>query len=280
MNMGRPTPLHDPRAMRIVLIIISVLYLVLLVLAPLAVVAGNALDQGFARFIELLNEPDTRAAIRLTLVISAVVVPINLLFGLSAAWLLSRFKFKARSLILTCIDAPLAVSPVIAGLIFVLLFGVRGLFGPLLTQLGISIIFAVPGMILATLFITLPFVAREVLPLMEEQGAEEEEAALTLGASAARTFFSVTIPNIIWALVYGIVLSNARAMGEFGAVSVISGHIRGETHTMPLEIEVLYNEYHFSGAFALSFLLVLMAVVTIAIKSIVEWHFARKGIEN
>jgi sulfate transport system permease protein len=219
-------------------------------------------------------EPDAIAAIKLTLLIAAIAVPLNLVFGVAAAWTIAKFNFRGKNVLLTLIDLPFSVSPVISGLIYVLLFGAQGWFGPWLSDHGIQILFAVPGMVLATIFVTFPFVARELIPLMQSQGTEEEEAALVLGASGWRTFWHVTLPNIKWGLLYGVILCNARAMGEFGAVSVVSGHIRGETNTMPLHVEILYNEYNFAAAFAVASLLALLALVTLALKSFVEWRAA------
>jgi sulfate transport system permease protein len=220
-------------------------------------------------------DEDAAAAIRLTLLTAAIAVPLNVVFGISAAWAISKFKFKGKNLLITLIDLPFAVSPVISGLVYVLLFGAKGWFGPWLAEHDIKIIFALPGIVLATVFVTFPFVARELLPLMQAQGVQEEEAAVTLGAKGWRIFWKVTLPNIKWGLLYGIILCNARAMGEFGAVSVVSGHIRGTTNTMPLHIQILYNEYNFAGAFAIASLLVLLAVVTLVVKSLIEWKHER-----
>jgi sulfate transport system permease protein len=218
-----------------------------------------------------LREPDALSSIKLTLVATAVVVPLNLVFGVMTAWLVTKFNFRGKSLLITLIDLPFSVSPVIAGLLFVLLFGLQGWLGPWLDAHGIKVVFALPGIILATLFVTFPFVARELIPLMQSQGKEDEEAALVLGAGGLKTFFRVTLPNIKWGILYGVILCNARAMGEFGAVSVVSGHIRGSTTTVPLHVEILYNEYNYTAAFAVASLLALLAIVTLAVRSIVEW---------
>jgi len=253
-----------------VLIAISLGFLAALLLAPLATVFIVALSHGLAAYFANLVDPDTRSAVRLTLITAAVVVPLNTLFGLAASWCIAKFEFKGKSFFVTLIDLPLAVSPVISGMLFVLLFGLQGWFGAWLQEHDISIIFALPGIILATMFVTFPYVARELIPLMHQLGNDEEEAALTLGAGAWLTFFRVTLPKVRWGLIYGVILCNARAMGEFGAVSVVSGHIRGLTNTMPLHIEILYNEYNFVGAFAVASLLTLLAVLTLIIKTLVE----------
>jgi sulfate transport system permease protein len=242
---------------------------------PLVAVFAEALAKGVAAYGRALVAPEALAAIRLTLLAAGIAVPLNLVFGVAAAWAIARFRFPGRSLLLTLIDLPFAVSPVIAGMIYVLVFGAQGWLGPWLADRDVAIIFAVPGIILATVFVTFPFVARELIPLMEEQGAEDEEAAIVLGASGWQTFRRVTLPNIRWGLLYGVILCNARAMGEFGAVSVVSGHIRGLTDTMPLHVEILYNEYDFVGAFAVASLLALLALVTLAAKTLVEWRLRR-----
>ena len=242
---------------------------------PLISVFAEALAKGVAAYGRALVTPEALAAIRLTLLAAGIAVPLNLVFGVAAAWAIARFRFPGRSLLLTLIDLPFAVSPVIAGMIYVLVFGAQGWLGPWLAERDVAVIFAVPGIILATVFVTFPFVARELIPLMEEQGAEDEEAAIVLGASGWQTFRRVTLPNIRWGLVYGVILCNARAMGEFGAVSVVSGHIRGATDTMPLHVEILYNEYDFVGAFAVASLLALLALVTLAAKTLVEWRLRR-----
>jgi sulfate transport system permease protein len=256
--------------MRWILIGISLAFLAALLFAPLVTVFVMALQKGIAIYLKNLTDPDTRAAIRLTLTVAAVVVPLNTVFGLAAAWCIAKFEFKGKSFLLTLIDLPLAVSPVIAGMVFLLLFGLQGWFGEWLQDHDINVIFALPGIILATMFVTFPYVARELIPLMQQVGNDEEEAAITLGAGGWMTFFRVTLPKVRWGLIYGVILCNARAMGEFGAVSVVSGHIRGLTNTMPLHIEILYNEYNFAGAFAVASLLTLLAVLTLIIKTLVE----------
>ncbi|CAG9180760.1 sulfate ABC transporter permease subunit CysW [Cupriavidus respiraculi] len=252
------------------LIAVAVLFLSLFLFLPLAAVFYEALRKGLDTYWAALSEPDALAAIRLTLTVAAIAVPLNLVFGVVAAWCIAKFEFPGKSLLTTLIDLPFSVSPVISGLIYVLLFGAQGWFGPWLEAHDIKIMFAVPGIVLATIFVTFPFVARELIPLMQSQGSEEEEAAIVLGASGWQTFFRVTLPNIRWGLLYGVILCNARAMGEFGAVSVVSGHIRGLTNTMPLHVEILYNEYNFAAAFAVASLLALLALVTLAIKTLVE----------
>ena len=249
---------------------LSLAFLAALLIAPLATVISMAFEKGIEAYLHSFSDPDTGAAIRLTLMAAAIVVPMNTLFGLAAAWAIAKFEFRGKSFLITLIDLPLAVSPVISGLIFVLLFGLQGWLGPWLGRHDLHIVFAVPGIVLATVFVTFPFVARELIPLMQTQGTEEEQAALVLGASGWQTFRRVTLPNIRWGLVYGVILCNARAMGEFGAVSVVSGHIRGLTNTLPLHVEILYNEYNYAAAFAVASLLTLLALVTLAAKSVVE----------
>lgn len=258
--------------MRVLLIATALLFLGGLLFAPLAVVFFSALENGWQAWLESFTDSDTMAAIRLTLVTAAIVVPLNTVFGIAAAWCIAKFEFRGKSLLLTLIDLPLAVSPVVSGLVYVLLFGLQGWFGLWLQENGISIIFALPGIVLATMFVTFPYVARELIPLMQQLGNDEEEAAITLGAGGWFTFFRVTLPRIRWGLLYGVILCNARAMGEFGAVSVVSGHIRGLTNTMPLHIEILYQEYNFTAAFAVASLLSLLAVVTLILKSLLEWR--------
>ena len=253
-------------------ITLSLLFLAALLFAPLITVFAAALEKGIALYFDSFKDSDTLAAIRLTLMVAAIVVPINTVFGVAAAWSIAKFEFKGKSFLITLIDLPIAVSPVISGLIYVLLLGMQGWFGLWLQEHDISIIFAVPGIVLATMFVTFPYVARELIPLMQQLGNDEEEAAITLGAGGIMTFFHVTLPKIRWGLVYGVILCNARAMGEFGAVSVVSGHIRGLTTTMPLHVEILYNEYNFVGAFAVASLLTLLAVLTLIIKTLVEWR--------
>jgi sulfate transport system permease protein len=249
---------------------LSLLFLAALLLAPLATVMVMALEKGIHAYLASFADPDTAAALKLTLITALVVVPLNTVFGLAASWAIAKFEFRGKSFLITLIDLPLAISPVISGLIFVLLFGLRGWFGPWFQDHDISVIFALPGIILATMFVTFPYVARELIPLMQQLGNDEEEAAITLGAGGWLTFFSVTLPKVRWGLVYGVILCNARAMGEFGAVSVVSGHIRGVTNTMPLHIEILYNEYNFVGAFAVASILTLLAVLTLVVKTLVE----------
>ena len=256
--------------MRCGLIALSLSFLGAFLFIPLLAVFAEALRRGFAAYLEALRDPTALAAVTLTLGVAAIAVPLNLIFGAAAAWAIAKFEFPGRSVLVTLIDLPFAVSPVISGLVFVLLFGLQGWLGPWLAAYDIRIIFAVPGMVLATVFVTSPFVARELIPLMQEQGTEEEQAALVLGASGWQTFWRVTLPNAKWALLYGVILCNARAMGEFGAVSVVSGHIRGQTNTVPLHVEILYNEYNFVAAFAVASLLVLLALITLAVKSLVE----------
>ena len=249
---------------------ISLLFLAALLLAPLATIFAMAFEKGIRAYFASFADPDTASALRLTLTSALVVVPLNTLFGLAASWAIAKFEFRGKSFLITLIDLPLAISPVISGLVFVLLFGLHGWFGTWLQDHDISIIFALPGIIIATMFVTFPYVARELIPLMQQLGNDEEEAAITLGAGGWLTFFSVTLPKVRWGLVYGVILCNARAMGEFGAVSVVSGHIRGVTNTMPLHIEILYNEYNFVGAFAVASILTLLAVLTLIVKTLVE----------
>jgi sulfate transport system permease protein len=268
----RPAHRDESRAVRTALIAVALCFLVLFLFLPIVAVFVKAFEKGAAAYVAAIADPTAMAAIRLTLLVAAIVVPINVAFGLSAAWAIAKFEFPGRGFLVTIIDAPFAVSPVVSGMVFVLLFGAHGLVGPWLIAHDVQIIFALPGIVLATLFVSSPLVARELIPLMESQGNEEEEAALTLGGSGWRTFFLVSLPKIRWGLLYGVVLCNARAMGEFGAVSVVSGHIRGLTDTIPLHVEILYNEYQFSAAFAVASLLSLLAIVTLAIKAVVERH--------
>jgi sulfate transport system permease protein len=258
---------------RHVLILIALAFMGLFLLLPLVAVFSEALREGFAPYFEALAEPDALAAIQLTLIVAAIAVPLNIVFGLAASWAITKFDFPGKGFLITLIDLPFSVSPVVSGLIYVLLFGAHGWFGQWLEARDIQIIFAVPGIVLASIFVTFPFVARELIPLMAEQGRDDEEAALSLGASGWQTFWHVTLPNIRWGLLYGVLLCNARAMGEFGAVSVVSGHIRGETNTMPLHVEILYNEYNFVAAFAVASLLAMLALVTLVLKSVLEWRF-------
>jgi sulfate transport system permease protein len=258
------------------LIATSLGFLAVVLFVPLVAIFAEALRKGLGVYVASFTDANALSAIRLTLITVAICVPLNLVFGLAAAWAIAKFQFRGKSLLISLIDLPFAVSPVIAGLIFVLLFGMRGWFGPWLSANNIQIIFAVPGIVLATLFVTFPFVARELIPLMQEQGSDEELAAISLGAGGWQTFWRVTLPNIKWALLYGVILCNARAMGEFGAVNVVSGGIRGKTNTMPLHVEILYNEYNFAAAFAVASLLALLAIATLAAKSIVEWRVKRE----
>ncbi|TCL62162.1 sulfate transport system permease protein [Hydrogenispora ethanolica] len=269
---ARPdAPISEPFQVRWLLIVMALLYIGFFIIIPLFAIFGQALEKGFQTYLKALAEPDTFAAIRLTLLTAAIAVPLNLVFGLAASWAIAKFDFFGKSFLISLIDLPFAISPVISGLIYVLLFGLNGWLGPWLFAHNLKIIFAVPGIVLATVLVTFPFVARELIPLMQSQGKEEEEAALVLGANGWQTFFKVTLPNVKWGLLYGVILCNARAMGEFGAVSVVSGHIRGMTNTIPLQVEILYNEYNFTAAFAVASLLALLALVTLAVKSLVEW---------
>jgi len=267
------TSIWPRRLQRAVLVLVAVVFMLVFLLLPLAVVFTEALAEGVRTFFAAITQSEAQSSIRLTLLVAAMVVPMNLMFGVAAAWAMARFEFRGKALLGALIDLPFSVSPVIAGLIYVLLFGAQGWFGPWLDAHGIRIIFAVPGLVLASIFITLPFVARELIPLMQAQGSEDEEAARVLGANGWQMFFRVTLPNIRWALLYGVLLCNARAMGEFGAVSVVSGHIRGLTTTMPLEVEMRYNEYDYVGAFAVASLLALLGLLTLAIKTLLEWRY-------
>ena len=269
----RSDALSEGRAVRWTLLALAIGFLALFLVLPLFAVFSEALRRGLGAFLASFDEPDTQAAIGLTLLVAAIAVPLNLLFGVSAAWAVAKFEFPGKSLLVTLIDLPFSVSPVVAGLVYVLLFGAKGLLGPLMDDWQFKVVFAVPGIVLATIFVTFPFIARELIPLMQEQGSAEEEAALTLGASGLRAFLTITLPNVRWALLYGVLLCNARAMGEFGAVSVVSGHIRGLTNTMPLHVEILYNEYNFVAAFAVASLLAGLALVTLGAKSILEWRY-------
>jgi sulfate transport system permease protein len=263
-------PRSDPAWVRWSIITVALGFLGLFIVLPLVSVFVEAFSKGLDAYVVALNDPDTWSAIVLTLQVAAISVVLNLVFGVIAAWAITKFEFRGKSLLITFIDLPFSVSPVIAGLVFVLLFGLQGLVGPWLAAHDIKVVFALPGIVLATVFVTFPFIARELIPLMQEQGTDEEEAALSLGASGLRTFFKVTLPNVKWALLYGVLLCNARAMGEFGAVSVVSGHIRGETNTMPLHIEILYNEYQFVAAFAVASLLAFLALITLIAKAVLE----------
>jgi sulfate transport system permease protein len=262
----------EPAWIRWLLIATALAFLSLFLFVPLAAVFTEALRKGFGAYFGALVDPDALSSIKLTLIAAAISVPLNLVFGVAAAWAIAKFEFRGKSILITLIDLPFAVSPVIAGLIYVLIFGLQGWFGSWIIDHDYKVIFAIPGIVLATIFVTFPFVARELIPLMEAQGKEEEEAALVLGATGWQMLWRVTLPNIKWGLLYGVILTNARAMGEFGAVSVVSGHIRGLTNTMPLHVEILYNEYNYSAAFAVASLLALLALVTLALKSFIEWR--------
>lgn len=273
--MSRPLvgSLREPTWVKVSLISVSLLFLALFLLLPLIAVFSEALAKGYGAYGDAVKDPEALSAIRLTLLTAAIAVPLNLIFGLAAAWAITKFEFPGKNLLITLIDLPFAVSPVISGLIFVLLFGANGYFGPWLAAHDIQLLFAVPGIVLATVFITFPFVARELIPVMQASGTEQEEAALVMGASGLKTFWHVTLPTVKWGLLYGVILCNARAMGEFGAVSVVSGHIRGQTNTMPLQVEILYNEYNFVAAFAVASLLAFLALITLAAKTFVEHKF-------
>ena len=266
-------PIGEGRGARLLLITIALAFLGLMLLLPLVTVFSQAFALGLGAFVEAIRQPDALAAMRLTLLVAAIAVPANVIFGLAASWAITKFDFPGKSVLTSLIDLPFSVSPVVSGLVYVLLFGAQGWFGPWLAEHDIGIIFAVPGIVLATMFVTFPFVARELIPLMQAQGRDDEEAALSLGATGFQTFFRVTLPNIRWGLLYGVLLCNARAMGEFGAVSVVSGHIRGQTNTMPLHVEILYNEYDYVAAFAVAALLALLALVTLGAKSLLEWRY-------
>jgi sulfate transport system permease protein len=279
----RPAYLTESAWVKWLLIGIALLFLTFILVLPLITVFSEALKKGFDVYVAAISEHDALSAIKLTFMAAGIAVPLNLLFGLAAAWSITKYNFKGKNVLITLIDLPFAISPIIAGLIFVLLFGAHGIFGPWLAENDIKIIFALPGIVLATIFVTFPFVARELIPIMQAQGIQEEEAAASMGASGWLIFWRVTLPNIKWGLLYGIILCNARAMGEFGAVSVVSGHIRGQTNTMPLHVEILYNEYQFAASFAVASLLVILALVTLIVKSIVEWkhnHDQMKQVEG
>ncbi|MDP1565359.1 MAG: sulfate ABC transporter permease subunit CysW [Polaromonas sp.] len=263
---------EEAKWVRYTLITIALVFVLLFLVLPLAAVFTEALRKGFDAYWAALKEPDAWSAIQLTLIAAAIAVPLNLVFGVSAAWAIAKYEFRGKSFLTTLVDLPFSVSPVVAGLMYVLVFGAQGWFGPWLAANDIKIIFAVPGIVLATVFVTFPFIARELIPLMQAQGSEEEQAAIVLGATGWQTFWNVTLPNIKWGLLYGVILTNARAMGEFGAVSVVSGHIRGQTNTLPLHVEILYNEYQSVAAFAVASLLALLALVTLLIKSVAEWR--------
>jgi len=273
VRLDRPA-LRDPRWARAAIFIGGIGFLLLFVVLPVATVAVEAFAKGIPAYFKSLQDPDTQSAIRMTLTVAAIAVPLNLVFGVAAAWAFGKFDFRGKTVLLSLIDLPFSVSPVIAGMVFLLVFGLQGWFGPWLREHHIKIVFALPGLVLATIFVTLPFIARELIPLMQEQGSEEEEAARMLGAGGFRIFWSITLPNIKWALLYGVLLCNARAMGEFGAVSVVSGHIRGLTNTLPLQVDILYNEYNMVAAFAVASLLAGLALITLVAKSFLEWRYA------
>ena len=266
----------EPAWVKYTLLGLALGFMFLFLVLPLAAVFTEALRKGAAAALEALKEPDAWSAIRLTLITAAIAVPMNLVFGIAAAWAIAKYEFRGKAFLTTLVDLPFSVSPVVAGLVYVLMFGAQGWIGPWLAQHDIKIIFAIPGIVLATIFVTFPFIARELIPLMQAQGTEEEQAAIVLGATGWQTFWHVTLPNIKWGLIYGVILCNARAMGEFGAVSVVSGHIRGQTNTIPLHVEILYNEYQSVAAFAVASLLALLALVTLVIKQLVEWRFERE----
>ena len=274
-KVARSRATSEPTWVRWTLITIVLLFLGLFLIVPLAAVFTEALRKGFDTYITALTDPDALSSIKLTLIAAAIAVPLNLVFGVAAAWAIAKFEFRGKSILITLIDLPFAVSPVIAGLIYVLIFGLQGWAGSTLLDHDIKVIFAIPGIVLATIFVTFPFVARELIPLMQAQGKDEEEAGLVLGASGWQILWRITLPNVKWGLLYGVILTNARAMGEFGAVSVVSGHIRGLTNTLPLHVEILYNEYNYAAAFAVASLLAILALVTLVLKSFVEWKVAR-----
>ncbi|MCV3766571.1 sulfate ABC transporter permease subunit CysW [Rhizobium sp. TRM95796] len=268
------SPASESLGAKIGVMTMAAVYLGLIIVLPLVAVLTEAFRNGFETYTDALSDPDAMAAIRLTLLVAAIAVPLNLVFGVAASWAIAKFEFKGKAFLITLIDLPFSVSPVISGLVYVLLFGSSSVLGPWLKENGVEVLFAVPGIVLATIFVTFPFVARELIPLMQEQGTSEEEAAITLGANGWQTFFRVTLPNIKWGLLYGVLLCNARAMGEFGAVSVVSGHIRGVTTTMPLHVEILYNEYNLAGAFAVASLLALLALFTLVVRTVLEIWFS------
>ncbi|MES2013752.1 MAG: sulfate ABC transporter permease subunit CysW [Pseudomonadota bacterium] len=274
-KVARSRATSEPAWVRWSLIAITLLFLSLFLFVPLAAVFTEALRKGFDTYITALTDPDALSSIKLTLIAAAIAVPLNLVFGVAAAWAIAKFEFKGKSILITLIDLPFAVSPVIAGLIYVLIFGLQGWVGSTLVDHDLKVIFAIPGIVLATVFVTFPFVARELIPLMQAQGKDEEEAGLVLGATGWQILWRITLPNVKWGLLYGVILTNARAMGEFGAVSVVSGHIRGMTNTMPLHVEILYNEYNYAAAFAVASLLAILALVTLVLKALVEWQVAR-----
>jgi sulfate/thiosulfate transport system permease protein len=279
-KVARSRATSEPSWVRWSLVALMLAFLTLFLIVPLVAVFTEALRKGFSTYITALIDPDALSSIQLTLIAAAIAVPLNLVFGVAAAWAIAKFEFKGKSILITLIDLPFAVSPVIAGLIYVLIFGLQGWVGSSLVDNDIKVIFAIPGIVLATIFVTFPFVARELIPLMQAQGKEEEEAGLVLGASGWQILWRITLPNVKWGLLYGVILTNARAMGEFGAVSVVSGHIRGMTNTMPLHVEILYNEYNYAAAFAVASLLAILALVTLVLKSLVEWQSARVASEQ
>jgi sulfate transport system permease protein len=279
-KVARSRATSEPIWIRWSLIAITLLFLSLFLFVPLAAVFTEALRKGLDTYITALTDPDALSSIKLTLIAAAIAVPLNLVFGVAAAWAIAKFEFRGKSILITLIDLPFAVSPVIAGLIYVLIFGMQGWVGSTLIDHDLKVIFAIPGIVLATVFVTFPFVARELIPLMQAQGKDEEEAGLVLGASGWQILWRITLPNVKWGLLYGVILTNARAMGEFGAVSVVSGHIRGMTNTMPLHVEILYNEYNYAAAFAVASLLALLALVTLALKTFVEWQVVRNASQH
>jgi sulfate transport system permease protein len=279
-KVTRSRATSEPFWIRWTLIAVVLVFLSMFLFVPLAAVFTEGLRKGFETYFAAIIEPDALSAIKLTLIAAAIALPLNLVFGLAAAWAIAKFEFKGKSVLITLIDLPFAVSPVIAGLIYVLIFGLQGWFGEWLSDHNMKVVFAIPGIVLATIFVTFPFIARELIPLMQAQGKEEEEAGLVLGASGWQIFWRITIPNVKWGLLYGVILTNARAMGEFGAVSVVSGHIRGLTNTMPLHVEILYNEYNYAAAFAVASLLAFLALFTLALKSYVEWQTAKNALKK
>jgi sulfate transport system permease protein len=274
MSRKFKSPTEDPLWLKLLLGAVALGFIAVLLLLPLALVFKEAFGDGVMTFINAIKEPDTLAAVKLSLLAAAIAVPLNTVFGIAAAWCIAKYDFAGKTILVTLIDLPFSVSPVVAGLIYVLVFGMQGWFGPWLVEHDIHILFALPGIVLATIFVTFPFVARELIPLMVDQGRDEEEAAATLGATGFQTFLRVTLPNIKWGLLYGVLLCNARALGEFGAVSVLSGHIRGQTNTMPLHVQLLYDNYDYAGAFAVAALLAMLALLTLALKSLLEWRYA------
>jgi sulfate transport system permease protein len=274
MSARFQNPTQDPLLLRVMLSTVAIAFVALFLVLPLLVVFREALAEGLGKALAAIAEPDTLAAVKVSLLAAGIAVPLNTVFGICAAWAVTKFDFPGKTFLVTLIDLPFSVSPIVSGLIFVLIFGMQGWFGPWLAERDIHVLFALPGIVLATIFVTFPFVARELIPLMEDQGRDEEEAAISLGASGLATFCRVTLPNIKWGLLYAVLLCNARALGEFGAVAVVSGHIRGQTNTLPLHVELLYNNYDYAGAFAVAALLALLALLTLALKSLLEWRYA------